>query len=118
MVEQPVRPVRHAGEIAQHFGPVSPVPREVGFDLFAVLRQHLLQLVHDGDAVVGEAHDVWHWIGAQQVLDRRLQMLPHPSIAADAAHRRFGVGMVGDVDIVPLRLRPPRLIVRSSGTAR
>ena len=70
----------------------------------------LLQLVRDGDAVVGEAHDVRRRIGAQQVLDRRLQMLPHPSIAADAAHGALGVGMIGDVGAVPLRLGPARRV--------
>ena len=70
----------------------------------------LLQLVRRWRCVVGEAHDLRRRIGAQQVLDRRHQMLPHPSIAADAAHRALGVGMIGDVDVVPLRLGPARLM--------
>ncbi len=63
MVETPVAPVRHPGQVVHHLGPMPPVPRQVVLDLGAVLRQHLLQLARNDYRVVGEAHDVGRQIG-------------------------------------------------------
>ncbi len=64
MVETPVRPVDHVvGQVLQHIAPIPPVLREVVANLFAVPLDHYLQLVHDDDAVVGEADDLRRRIG-------------------------------------------------------
>ena len=93
-----------------HLAPVPAVAGEIAADLLAMLLDHVLQLARDVQAVVGEAHDLRHRVGAQQMLDGRLQMLPQRPIAADAAHGALGVGVIGNVGAVPLRLRPARRV--------